>query len=165
MIVGKSESFFYGTIIASSNYHQSVESSPCASLTAALLALIATLAGTAAAKAGVFPVNVLFANFNLIADQDIAPTSEVIGPVLIGGNLSGHGMLDTTGTVSSGGGHLVHRLWRNQRFRQQFWKLDRDPQRRLCRRRKNTRQLPAQARLPRITPFRGTINPARGPTL
>ena len=68
-------------------------------LTAALLALIATLAGTAAAKAGVFPVNVLLANFNLIADQNFATTSEVIGPVLIGGNLSGHGMLDTTGTV------------------------------------------------------------------
>ena len=68
-------------------------------LTAALLALIATLAGTAAAEAGVFPVSVLLANFNLITDQNFATTSEVIGPVLIGGNLSGHGMLDTTGTV------------------------------------------------------------------
>ena len=67
-------------------------------LTAALLTLIATLAGTAAAKAGVFPVNVLLANFNTIVDQNFATTSEVIGPVLIGGNLSGSGILDTSGT-------------------------------------------------------------------
>ncbi len=67
-------------------------------LTAALLALIATLAGPAAAEAGVFPVSVLLANFNLITDQNFATTSEVIGPVLIGGNLSGSGILDTSGT-------------------------------------------------------------------
>ncbi len=69
-------------------------------LTSALLILIATLAGTAAAEAGVFPVNVLLANFNLIVDQNFATTSEVVGPVLIGGNLSnnGSGILDTSGT-------------------------------------------------------------------
>ena len=68
-------------------------------LTVALLVLIATLAGTAAAEAGVFPVNVLLANFNLIVDQNFATTSEVVGPVLIGGNLSnsGSGILDTSG--------------------------------------------------------------------
>ena len=67
--------------------------------TIALLAAIATLATAATAQAGAFPINVLLANFNLITNQNFSTTSEVIGPVLIGGNLSGSGILDTTGTI------------------------------------------------------------------
>jgi len=66
---------------------------------AGLLALTAALAAAATADAGPFPVNVLLANFNTIVDGNFATTSEVIGPVLIGGNLSGSGILDTSGTV------------------------------------------------------------------
>jgi PEP-CTERM motif len=58
----------------------------------ALLALIAAFAGATTAQADPFPVNVLLANFNAITMGNFATTSDVNGPVLIGGNLSSGGL-------------------------------------------------------------------------
>ncbi|HEY3908588.1 MAG TPA: collagen-binding domain-containing protein [Stellaceae bacterium] len=59
--------------------------------TTALLTLIAAFAGAATAQADPFPVNVLLTNFNVITMGNFATTSDVNGPVLIGGNLSNNG--------------------------------------------------------------------------
>jgi PEP-CTERM motif len=59
-------------------------------------ATIATIAAAATANAASVPFdpNTLFANFNVITDGNFATKSDVHGPVLIGGNLSGNGILD-----------------------------------------------------------------------
>lgn len=65
---------------------------PMRKSTTALLALLATLgAGAATAQADPFPVNVLLAHFNAITMGNFATTSDVNGPVLVGGNLSNNG--------------------------------------------------------------------------
>ncbi len=65
---------------------------PMRKSTTALLALIATLGGGAlTAQADPFPVSVLLTHFNAITMGNFATTSDVNGPVLIGGNLSNNG--------------------------------------------------------------------------
>jgi choice-of-anchor A domain-containing protein len=56
--------------------------------TTALLALIATLAAAATAQADTIPISTLLTDFNLIDNGNFASSSEVIGPVLINGDLS-----------------------------------------------------------------------------
>ena len=52
------------------------------------LAVIGVLTGAAAAEAAAIPPSTLLADFNVIDNTSFASTSEVIGPLLIGGNLS-----------------------------------------------------------------------------
>ncbi len=60
-------------------------------LTAALLVVIATLAGTAAAEAAPLPISTLVGSFNAIVENNFFTTSDTEGNVLIGGNLGGSG--------------------------------------------------------------------------
>ena len=53
--------------------------------------------GAAVAQAAPIPVPTLLADFNAIIDGNYNATSESVGPVLIGGNLSSTGILNTSG--------------------------------------------------------------------
>lgn len=64
-------------------------------------AAIAVLAAAVTAEADPFPVSTLFADFNVITDGNFATNSDVDGPVLVGGNLSGNGQLDKGGTAQA----------------------------------------------------------------
>jgi choice-of-anchor A domain-containing protein len=55
--------------------------------TAGFLAAIVSLAGAATAQAAAIPVSTLLADFNLITDGNFTTSNDVVGPVLIGGNL------------------------------------------------------------------------------
>ncbi len=70
--------------------------------TVGFLAAIAALAAAATAEAAnmPFPASTLFADFNVVTDGNFATTSDVVGPVLVGGNLSnsGAGALDSSNT-------------------------------------------------------------------
>ena len=59
------------------------------------LAAIATLATMATAEATPFSPQTLISDFNLITNGNFATTSDVQGNVLIGGNLSGSGILNS----------------------------------------------------------------------
>jgi choice-of-anchor A domain-containing protein len=63
--------------------------------TASLLGLIATLAIAATAEATPFDPKTLITDFNVITNANFATTSDVQGNVLVGGNLSGSGILNS----------------------------------------------------------------------
>jgi choice-of-anchor A domain-containing protein len=66
---------------------------------ASFLAAIASLAGAATAQAAAIPVSTLLADFSLITNGNFTTSNEVVGPVLIGGNLRDTGIINTKPVV------------------------------------------------------------------